>query len=239
MIIYPSMEIEKGRCVSLHRGRTDEPMVWHVDAVAKACEFAAKGAEWLHLTDVDSLSGDDQNSDLKLEIIRQCSLPVQVGGGFRSLEKINEWIELGVGRIVVGTLAVLSPDIVKTAAKLYPDQIVVAVDVWKGNVMIHGWKEPSAITSHALIQAFAQDPLAAFLVTDVDASVDFAESSLELLSSLSAQTRTPCIASGMVTSLSDIERLKQIPNVTGALVGSSLYNKSLELEDALEAARLV
>ena len=237
MEIFPSMEIQNGRCVSLNRGRTDEPLVWHVDAVEKAREFAAAGAAWMHLTDIDAVMGSDANAELTIEIIRNAGIPVQLAGGFRSLDRMNEWIELGAGRIVVGTLAVLRPDIIKSAAKLHPDQIVVAVDVWQGNVMIHGWNEPSAITPEALIGAFYTDPLAAIMVTDIDANIEFAESSLELLQGLSELSRTPFIASGMVRSLDDIKRLKQIPNVVGTLVGTALYNRTLELEAVLEVAR--
>ncbi len=237
MEIFPSMEIQNGRCVSLNRGRTDEPLVWHVDAVEKAREFAAAGASWMHLTDIDAVMGKDVNADLTVEIIRHAGIPVQLAGGFRSLDRVNEWIELGAGRIVVGTLAVLRPDIVKSAAKLHPDQIVVAVDVWQGNVMIHGWNEPSAITPEALIGAFSSDPLSAIMVTDIDANIEFEASSLDILQSLSELSRTPFIASGMVRALDDIRRLKQIPNVVGTLVGTALYNRTLELEEVLQVAR--
>ncbi len=237
MMVFPSMEIQNGCCVSLKRGRTDEPAVWHIDAAEKAREFALAGAEWIHLTDIDAVLGQSDNDELSLEIIRTSAIAVQLAGGFRSLDRINEWIELGAGRIVVGTLAVIRPDIVKAAAKLHPDQIVIAVDVWQGNVMIHGWHEPSAITPQTLISEFASDPLAAIIVTDIDANVEFRESSLDLISELSALSRTPFIASGMVTSLRDIERLRNIPNVSGFLVGTALYNRSIDLTEALEAVR--
>ncbi|MCY3879544.1 MAG: 1-(5-phosphoribosyl)-5-[(5-phosphoribosylamino)methylideneamino] imidazole-4-carboxamide isomerase [Rhodobacteraceae bacterium] len=237
MMILPSMEITKGRCVSLKRGRTDEPVVWHVDAVEKAREFAASGAAWMHLTDIDAVLGDSGNRDLMLRILRQAGIPVQLAGGFRSLDLINEWIELGAGRIVIGTLAVLRPDIVKMAAKLHPDQIVVAVDVWQGNVMIEGWNKPSAISPQALISEFSEDPLAAVMVTDIDANIEFRQSGLDLLTELAGYSRTPFIASGMVTSLDDIERLKSIPNVIGTLVGTALFNKTIELPEALAAAQ--
>lgn len=237
MIVIPSMEIQKGRCVTLNRGRTSEPVVWHVDAVEKAREFSQAGAEWMQITDIDAVLGEDASEDLILEIIRHSTMPVQLAGGFRSLERIKLWFELGVGRIVVGTLAVLRPDIVKAAAKLHPDQIVLAVDVWQGKVMTHGWTEPSAITPTALISEFANDPLAAIMVTDIDANIDFRESSLDLISELAALSRTPLIASGMVTCLGDIDRLRALPNIAGFLVGTALYNKTIDLEEALRLAR--
>ena len=236
MIVIPTMEIANRKCVSLYRGRMDEPMIWHVDPVEKAREFADAGASWLQLTDVDAITGSLDNRDLIVEIVRNVGIPVQLGGGFRSLEMIKEAIDFGVGRIVVGTIAVLTPDVVHAAAKLYPDQIVIAIDVWQGNVMTHGWNEPSAITPEGMLREFHYAPLAGILVTDIDANIDNRESTLDLLTALAEQTRTPLIASGVVRNIEDIRRLNQIPNVEGALVGTALFNRTIELPAALEAA---
>ena len=236
MIIIPCMEIANGRCVSLHRGRLDEPMVWHVDPVEKAREFAACGASWMQLTDIDAIRGSQENRELIIEIIRNVGIPVQLGGGFRSLEMIRDGIEIGAGRIVVGTIAVLTPDVVHSAAKLFPDQIVIAIDMWQGAVMTHGWNEPSAITPEGVLGEFKRAPLAAVAVTDIDSNIDNRKSSLTLLKALAGRTRTPLIASGVVRKIKDIKRLKRIPNVEGALVGTALYNRTIELEDALAAA---
>ena len=236
MIIIPTFEIANRKCVSLYRGRMDEPMIWHVDAVAKAREFAAQGASWMQLTDIDAINGSLANRDLVVDIIRGVGIPVQLGGGFRSLDMIREAIELGAGRIVVGTIAVLMPEVVHAAAKLFPDQIVIAIDVWKGNVMTHGWNEPSAIKPERMLDEFKNDPLAAFLVTDIDANIDNRESTLDLLRSLAERTRTPLIASGVVRNVGDVRRLKRIPNVEGAHVGTALFNRTLSLEEALSAA---
>jgi len=236
VIVIPCMEIANGKCVSLHRGRMDEPMVWHVDPVEKAREFAACGASWMQLTDIDAVRGSSENRELVTEIIRSAGIPVQLAGGFRSLEMIREGLEIGAGRIVVGTIAVLTPHVVRSAAKLFPDQIVIAVDVWKGNVMTHGWNEPSAIKPEGLLTEFRKSPLAAISVTDIDSNIDNRKSSLDLLKSLSQLTRTPLIASGVIRKIKDIRRLKRIRNVEGALVGTALYNKTINLEDALVAA---
>ena len=236
MIIIPCMEIADGKCVSLHRGRMDEPMVWHIDPIEKAREFAADGASSIQVTDIDAIRGEQDNKELVVEIIRTVGIPVQVGGGIRSLEMIRDWIELGAGRIVVGTIAVLTPDVVHAAAKLFPDQIVIAVDVWKGNVMTHGWNEPSAISSRRLIEEFSKAPLAAIVVTDIDANIENRRSSLELHTSLAELTRTPLIASGVVRHVDDIRRLNGMPNIEGVIVGTALFNKTIELDEALAAA---
>ena len=154
MIIYPTLEILGGKCVSLTRGRLNEPVIWHVDPVETARGYARAGAEWMHLTDMDGLSGTNGNNELIEEIIRAAGIPVQLGGGFRSREAVTRWIDKGAGRIVLSTLAAQDPETVRALAKYHPDQIVVAVDVWQGQLMTHGWQSPSAIAAEDFIAAF-------------------------------------------------------------------------------------
>ena len=234
MILYPTIEIQQGRCVSLFRGRLEEPQIWHVDPLAKARSFAEAGAEWIHVTDFDAIQGDDRNQDLLEELILKAGAPIQLGGGFRSLPRIEEWIDRGAGRIVVGTLAILAPDMVKEAAKLYPDQIVLAVDVFKGKVMGDGWRNPSAFDPISFIQHFETDPLAAIQVTDIDADLEEAEDSLALISSIAGVAKAPVIASGLTRSLDDLARLKYEPHISGAIMGRALFDRSVEIADAME-----
>ena len=131
MIVYPTIELLNRKCVSLYRGRMNEPAIWHVDPVKKAIEFANAGAEWLQITDFNAIDGDDGNAALITKIIHRCGVSVQLAGGFYTLERIDHWIDLGAGRIVMGTAAITQPNTVKKAAKLYPDQIVLALDVFK------------------------------------------------------------------------------------------------------------
>ncbi|MBO6603602.1 MAG: 1-(5-phosphoribosyl)-5-[(5-phosphoribosylamino)methylideneamino] imidazole-4-carboxamide isomerase [Roseicyclus sp.] len=239
MMIYPMIELQNGRCVSLYRGRLEEPQIWHVDPVAKAQSFARAGAEWLHLTDFDRVAGDTGNRDLVLEIIRSVGIPVQFGGGLRSFDAIANWIDMGAGRVVVGTLAATSPDIVKQAARRYPDQIVIALDVFQGKVMTEGWRRTSAITPEAFLSAYETDPLAAIIVTDIDADVQDSDGSLALVTRLADIARAPVIARGLSRSLDDIARLKFVPHVSGALVGRALFDRSVDLAEALAVARAV
>lgn len=236
MMIYPTIELQNGRCVSLNRGRLEEPQIWHVDPVAKAKSFAEDGAEWLHLTDFDWVVGDNGSQEIVKEVIRQAGISVQLGGGFRSLEAISSWIEMGVGRIVVSSLAVHNPAIVKQAAKLFPDQIVLAVDVYKGGLMSDGWRSTAAIQPADFIAEFAEDPLAAILITDIDADISDSDGSLGLISQLADGARAPVIARGLSRSLDDIARLKYVPHIAGAIIGRALFDKSIELTDALAVA---
>ncbi len=234
MILYPLIELLEGRCVSLHRGRMEEPQIWHVNPVAKAVEFAKAGANWIHITDFDALQGDERNAETIREIIRTAGASVQLGGGFRSLKRIGDWIDAGVGRIVVGTLAVQQPDLVKAAARAFPEQIIVAVDVYKGHVAGEGWREKSALVPSSVLKAFEDSPLAAFVVTDIDAGLEEAGDSLAVISQLSSETRTPVIARGLTRSLDDLSRMKYVPHLAGAIVGRALFDKSIVLEEALK-----
>ncbi|MCO4846344.1 MAG: 1-(5-phosphoribosyl)-5-[(5-phosphoribosylamino)methylideneamino] imidazole-4-carboxamide isomerase [Yoonia sp.] len=237
MILYPMIELLDGRCVSLFRGRTDEPHIWHVDPVAKAKSFSKSGAEWLHITDFDAMSGDDRNAELIREIIRTVGIPVQLGGGFRSLERIAEWIDHGAGRIVVGALALHQPDVVKEAAKLFPDQIVLAVDVFEGVVVSDGWRQKSAFTPSAFLKAFENDPFAAIIITDIGADLGDAEDSLALIAGLASEAKTAVFARGLSRSLDDLSRLKYVPSVSGALIGRALFDGSIDFEAALEVVK--
>ncbi|WP_375700040.1 HisA/HisF-related TIM barrel protein [Pseudophaeobacter sp. TrK17] len=237
MQIYPTLELLDGHCVTLDKGRLDEPQIWHVDPIEKAREFAASGAEWMHLTDFNAVKGDDQNSDLVKEIIRTAGIPVQLGGGMRSRDSVEAWIDQGAGRVVVGTLAALDPTLVCELAKQYPDQIVLAVDIWQGQVMTEGWLKAGAFEPETYIAAFGTAPFAGIIVTDIDSDMSDIEAQLGLISGLASVAHSPVIASGVVRSADDISRLNYIPNIAGALVGRALFRKSLSLEDALAMAQ--
>ncbi len=236
MRIYPTMELQNGRCVTLDKGRLDDAMIWHVDPVETARSWAAVGAEWMHLTDFDAIEGRDTNAGLVEEIIRSAEIPVQLGGGMRSREHVEHWIDKGAGRIVIGTLAARDPQLVKELAKLYPDQIVLAVDVWQGYVMTEGWRSQSAFTPEAFIDAFEGTPFAAIVVTDIDSDMEDVEAQLGLISGLAQHSRTPIVANGVVRSADDISRLAYIPNISGAMFARALFRKTLDLSEALEVA---
>lgn len=236
MRIYPTMELQNGRCVTLDKGRLDDAMIWHVNPTETVRSWSAAGAEWMHLTDFDAIEGRDTNAELVEEIIRTSELSVQLAGGMRTREQVEYWIDKGAGRIVIGTLAAWDPNLVKELAKLYPDQIVLAVDVWQGFVMTEGWRSQSAFTPEAFIDAFANTPFAAILVTDIDSDMEDIEAQLGLISGLAQHSRTPIVASGVVRTTDDISRLAYIHNISGALVGRALFRKTLDLAEALNVA---
>lgn len=237
MMIYPTMELLNGRCVSLARGRIEEAAIWHVDPVQTAKSWAAAGAEWMHLTDLDWVEGRSGNTELVTEIIRTVGIPVQLAGGFRSFEGVSRWIDKGAGRIVLSTLAAQDPMTVKALAKAYPDQIVLSVDVLKGRVMINGWRQESAFAPEDFIRAYNDAPLAGIVVTDIESDIGDYDAQLGVVSGLAEIARAPVIASGIIRALDDVARLKYIPNIAGALMGRALFHKTVDLKKALELAR--
>lgn len=236
MIIYPTIELKDGKCVSLTRGRMDESAVWHVDPLEVARGFAQAGASWMQVTDFNAIDGDHSNIALIEEIIRSVGIPVQVGGGIRSIEAAERWMDRGAGRVVIGTAAVKQPDMVRKMAELHPDQIVVAVDVWRGRVLTDGWREESMFAPIPFLRSYADTPLAAFVVTDVDADVEDIEVGASEISVLAASTRHPVIASGLVRSLDDVSTLKYAGHCDGVIIGRALFNKSVDLRKALAIA---
>ncbi len=237
MIIYPTLELHNGKCVSLTRGRLDEPVLWHIDPVQTARDFASAGAEWMHVTDIDALAGTGDNNELVEEIIRAAGIPVQFGGGFRSTEAVNRWIDKGVGRVAIGTMAAHDPDAVKALAKQHPDQIVLALDIFQGQLMTSGWREPSAIAPEAFLAEFASTPLAGVIITDIDSDIEDSDGSLGVITGLAAQTRHQVIARGTVREADDVARLKYVPNIAGTLIGRALMSKDVDLAEALALAR--
>lgn len=236
MMIFPTMELQNGHCVTLDKGNLDSAMLWHVDPVETAQSFAAAGAEWMHITDFNAIEGNGDNAELIAEIIRTAGIPVQLGGGMRTRENIEQWIDKGAGRIVVGTLAARDPHLVRELAEHHPDQIVLAVDVWQGQVMTDGWRQAGAFSPEAYIDAFGDTPFAGIIITDIDSDMSDVEAQLGLIAGLAASAKAPVIASGVVRAADDISRLKYVGNIAGALVGRALFRKTLTVEEALEMA---
>ncbi|MCZ4352963.1 1-(5-phosphoribosyl)-5-[(5-phosphoribosylamino)methylideneamino] imidazole-4-carboxamide isomerase [Roseovarius aestuarii] len=237
MIIYPTLELFNGKCVSLTRGRLDEPVIWHVDPIETARGFAEAGAEWMHVTDINALRGDGDNNDLTLEIIRAAGIPVQLGGGFRSRDQVARWVDHGVGRVVIGTMAAHDPDLLRALAKQFPDQITLAVDIFEGAVMTDGWRSRSSFTPEAYVAAFDDAPLAGIIVTDIDSDIAERDASLSVITALAASTRHPVIARGTVASVDDVARLAYVPNIAGTLIGRALLSKDVDLAKALMVAQ--
>lgn len=238
MIVYPVLQLQKGRCVSLTRGEIATPSVWHGDPVEKALSFVEQGAEWLHVTDLDAVVGETDNAAIVRQIIRQAGVPVQVSGGMGSDEAVAGWADAGAARIVFGSTAVNFPDWVAQKAKAHPDMIAVSFDIWQGKVVIDGWQRSVLMSPEDLIHAYDGVPLAAMILTDIDRDLGLPESSFALVTRLADETRTPVIASGLVKTLDDVSTLRYMPNIAGCMIGRSLFDRSVELAEAIALARV-
>lgn len=236
MIIYPDIELQNARCVNLVRGQMDIPVIYDVDPLDAACDFASQGAAWLHVVDLDAVFDQGSNAEIITQIIRKAGASVQVAGAIRSMDTVREWIEAGAGRVVIATAAVKDPAFVKAAAYAYPDQIVVSVDGRQGQVVIEGWRETTAFTPIEFARQFMDVPLAAIIFTDIDRNDDVPESSMSQTAELAAEVATPVIASGVVKSLDDISTLNYLPNIAGAIAGRALFGGTFALADALAIA---
>jgi phosphoribosylformimino-5-aminoimidazole carboxamide ribotide isomerase len=236
MQIIPTLEILDGRCVTLRGGRFDDPMIWHVDPVQTAQAFVAAGAERLRITDFDAMQGTVDSDALIAEIIRKAGVPVQIAGGIRARERAEQWIDRGAAQVVTGTLAVQAPDEVKALAKYHPDMVVLSLDVAGGKLLTHGYTSESLLTPDALLESFAEVPLAGVVICDLDADASV-DKHLGVISALAGRTRHQVFASGLVDSLDDIARLKYVPGIAGAIVGRALMKKDFALADALQVAR--
>lgn len=242
MMVIPMIQLFGGQVVSLERGDLDRPSVWHVDPVEKAVEFVAHGADRVHVTDLDAVAGGE-NAEVNVaiieQIIRRAGVPVQVSGGNRTDEQVRRWIDAGAGRVVLGTAAVRFPDWVKAWAKAYPDWLSISIDIFQGKVMVDGWKTEAMFSPEELIHAYDGAPLASIIVTDIDRDLELPDASFALTTKLAEATRTPVIASGLVKTLDDISTLKYMPGIAGVMLGRPLYERTIDLAEAIDVARAV
>jgi phosphoribosylformimino-5-aminoimidazole carboxamide ribotide isomerase len=233
MIIYPDIELQKGRCVNLRRGRADAPVVYDVDPVEAACDFARQGAEWLHVVDLDAVFNDGDNADIIHKIIEMAGCPVQVGGAIRSMERVHQWIAAGAGRVVIATAAVKYPHLVREAATAYPNQVIVSVDARAGKVVVEGWREATIFSPVAFAREFVDVPLAAIVYTDIDRDGMLSGVNVAATVALAAAARVPVIASGGIASVADLEARRDAfagagGTLMGAITGRAIYAGTLD-----------
>lgn len=236
MIVYPDLELRKGRLVNLTRNRIDSPIIYGLDPVQAARDLVAEGAEWLHVVDLDAVFNAGDNNAIIKDIIRSCGCPVQVGGAIRTMDKVHGWMKAGARRVVIATAAVKYPHFVKEAATAYPDSVIVSIDARGGRVVIEGWTETTTFTPLEFAQQFERDGLAAIIFTDIDRDEDRPESTMAHIADLAAKVKTPVIASGVVKSLDDISTLSYLPNIAGVITSRALFGGAFSYREAAAIA---
>ena len=239
MILYPAIDLKDGRCVRLLHGDLSKETVFNASPADQATSFQAQGFNWLHVVDLNgAVEGRAVNIDAVGAILEAVSLPVQLGGGIRTLEQIETWIEAGISRVILGTVAVRDPDLVKKAARLWPEQIAVGIDARGGMVATQGWLETSDIGVVDLARKFEDAGVAALIVTDIGRDGAMTGVNVEQVGEVADAVSIPVIASGGVASLRDIEQLMTRTGVpiAGCILGRSLYEGAIDPAQALTLA---
>lgn len=236
MILYPAIDLKDGACVRLLRGNMDAATVFGTDPAAQAARFAAAGARWLHLVDLNgAFAGRPVNGEAVQAILQAVDLPVQLGGGIRDMGTIEGWLGRGVARVILGTVAVENPDLVAEAAAAFPGRIVVGIDARGGRVATRGWAEQTGITATDLARRFEDAGVAAIIYTDIDRDGAMQGPNVAATQALARAVSIPVIASGGVSSLADLIALRDAGAIAGAISGRALYDGALDLSEALAA----
>ena len=239
MILYPAIDLKDGQCVRLLHGDMDKATVFNASPADQAARFVKDGFEWLHVVDLNgAVQGESMNAEAVNAILNSVSIPVQLGGGIRNLAAVEHWIEAGVSRVILGTIAVRDPDLVKTAARRWPEQIAVAVDVRDGKVAVDGWTGASNLDPIELSRRFEDAGVAALIVTDIGRDGAMTGVNVDAVGALADAVSIPVIASGGIASVEDIRLLQARPGVriAGAVLGRSLYSGAIRPSEVLAIA---
>ena len=237
MILYPAIDLKDGAAVRLLRGDMNATTVFNEDPAAQARSFVDAGCRWLHLVDLNgAFAGKPVNAEPVEAILKQCNVPAQLGGGIRDMATIENWIEKGLSRVILGTVAVENPALVRQAALAFPDKIAVGIDARNGMVATKGWAVETDTEVTELAKSFEQDGVAAIIYTDINRDGAMKGPNIEATAALADAISIPVIASGGVSSLADLLALKSCgATLDGAISGRALYDGALDLGAALKA----
>lgn len=234
MILYPAIDLKDGACVRLRQGEMDQATVFNQDPGAQAKQFADAGCGWVHVVDLNgAFEGKPVNGAAVDAILTAVDVPIQLGGGIRSLDTAADWLERGVRRVVLGTVAVKDPEMVIEACRRWPGQVAVGIDARGGYVAVEGWAEQSTLSVFDLAARFEDAGVVAIVYTDIDRDGMMQGVNVEATASLAEKTAIPVIASGGIASLDDLRALKARGGIAGAISGRALYDGRLDIGAAL------
>jgi len=240
MILFPAIDLKDGKCVRLLRGDMARATVFNDSPAAQAKAFAQAGCEWLHLVDLNgAVEGHPVNRAAVESILKEVDVPTQLGGGIRTIESIAQWFEAGVKRVILGTIAVKEPGLVKAACKQWPGQVAVGIDARDGMVAVDGWTRQSTVRALDLALRFEDAGVAAIIYTDIDRDGAMGGVNVDATVTLAQHLTTPVIASGGVSSLDDLRELRPTEEygITGAIVGRALYDGRVTVPDAIRVLK--
>ncbi|MBF0541869.1 MAG: 1-(5-phosphoribosyl)-5-[(5-phosphoribosylamino)methylideneamino]imidazole-4-carboxamide isomerase [Nitrospirae bacterium] len=237
MKIIPAIDLKDGQCVRLLQGRINDVTVYSDDPAATAMKWASKGADIIHIVDLDgAFSGEQKNLDAIVKIRKAVEITLELGGGIRDLETIDKLVTIGIDRIILGTAAIERPELLKQAARKYPNRIIVGIDAKNGIVAIKGWETLTSVKAKELALAVEQDGAAGIIYTDISKDgMLIGPNILETYDIVNA-VRIPVIASGGISTIEDIKNLLNINGLYGAITGKAIYSGSLDLGLAIALA---
>ncbi|MGN7870413.1 1-(5-phosphoribosyl)-5-[(5-phosphoribosylamino)methylideneamino] imidazole-4-carboxamide isomerase [Paracoccus haematequi] len=234
MILYPAIDLKDGNCVRLLRGEMEAATVFGTDPAAQARAFQDAGAEWLHLVDLNgAFAGRPVNAEAVEAILAAIDIPAQLGGGIRDMATIEGWLDKGLSRVILGTVAVEDPDLVREAAAAFPGRIAVGIDARAGRVATRGWATETQVTATDLARQFQDAGVAAIIYTDIDRDGAMQGPNIAATEALARAVGIPVIASGGVSSLDDLRALAETQVIAGAISGRALYDGAIDLAQAL------
>jgi phosphoribosylformimino-5-aminoimidazole carboxamide ribotide isomerase len=236
MILFPAIDLKDGKCVRLRLGDMAEATVYNADPAAQAKAFEDHGFEWLHVVDLNgAFAGRSVNGAAVEAILAATKNPVQLGGGIRTIAQIEAWLAKGLARVILGTVAVRDPELVREACRLFPGKVAVGIDARGGKVAVEGWAEASALGTIELAQKFEGAGVAAIIYTDIDRDGVLAGINWDATIALADAVSIPVIASGGLASTADIERMTMpdAQKLQGAISGRALYDGRIDPAEAL------
>ena len=236
MIIYPAIDLKDGACVRLLRGEMSQATVFNTEPADQARLFESQGFEWLHLVDLNgAFEGKPVNGKAVESILGAVTIPVQLGGGIRDLKTIALWLEKGVSRVILGTVALREPELVREACREFPGKVAVGIDAREGYVAVAGWAETSTIKALDLALKFEDSGVAAIIYTDIERDGVLKGLNLPGTVALARETSIPVIASGGLASMADIDALlaPECAILAGAISGRALYDGRIDVSEAL------
>src|SRR5690606_29088254 len=238
MILYPAIDLKDGQCVRLLRGEMSAATVFGDDPAAQAAKFQDAGCEWLHLVDLNgAFAGQPVNAAAVEAILSRVKAPAQLGGGIRDMATISMWLEKGLSRVILGTVAVENPALVREAARTFPGQVAVGIDARKGFVATKGWAEETTVQATDLARSYQDAGVAAIIYTDIDRDGAMQGPNIEATEALARAVAIPVIASGGVSRMEDLITLRDTGVIAGAISGRALYDGAIDLAAALTALK--
>ncbi|MEP6018908.1 MAG: 1-(5-phosphoribosyl)-5-[(5-phosphoribosylamino)methylideneamino]imidazole-4-carboxamide isomerase [Paracoccaceae bacterium] len=238
MILYPAIDLKDGQAVRLLHGEMDSATVFNDDPAAQAQAFADAGCEWLHLVDLNgAFAGEPVNAAPVEAILKSVNVPTQLGGGIRDIATIEAWLEKGLSRVILGTVAVENPDLVRDAARRFPGHVAVGIDARGGRVATKGWAEETNVDATDLAKSFEDAGVAAIIYTDINRDGAMGGPNVDATEAMARAVSIPVIASGGVSSLADLTALKATGVISGAISGRALYDGAIDLSEALAALK--